>query len=113
LLFTDPIIVNGPLTNAEIEVRSSAGFYLFVPPGYDEQLLIQCGLRVVVTKDVTRNMAEIAERRREARESHAQALRQIEGNQAYARQQEFLSVASRLAKADRLSRFVFVAEKPS
>jgi hypothetical protein len=59
-LFTDPIIVNGPLTNAEIEGRSSAGFYLFVP-----------------------------------------------------RQQEFLCVASRVAKEDRLSRFVFVAEKPS
>ncbi len=113
LLFTDPIIVNGPLTNAEIAVRSSAGFYLFVPPGYDEQLLIQCGLRVVSTENVTRNMAEIAERRKEARESHAQALRQIEGDQAYATQQEFLSIASRLAKEDRLSRFVFVAEKPS
>lgn len=113
LLFTDPIIVNGPLTNAEIAVRSSAGFYLFVPPGYDEQLLIQCGLRVVATENVTRNMAEIAERRRKARESYAQALRQIEGDQAYASQQEFLSVASRLAQEDRLSRFMFVAEKPS
>jgi ubiquinone/menaquinone biosynthesis C-methylase UbiE len=32
LLFTDPITVTGPLTNAEISTRSSAGFYLFVPP---------------------------------------------------------------------------------
>jgi hypothetical protein len=31
LLFTDPTVVTGPLTNAEIAVRSSAGFYLFVP----------------------------------------------------------------------------------
>jgi len=111
-LFTDPLIVNGPLTNAEIAVRSSAGFYLFVPPGYDEHVLVQCGLRVVVSEDATQNTAEIADRRRVARESHAQALREIEGNQAFAAQQEFLTVASRLAKEDRLSRFVFVAEKP-
>jgi 2-polyprenyl-3-methyl-5-hydroxy-6-metoxy-1,4-benzoquinol methylase len=112
LLFTDPLIVNGPLTNAEIAVRSSAGFYVFVPPGYDEHVLIQCGLRVVVSEDVTQNTAEIADRRRVARESHAQALCEIEGNQAFAAQQEFLTVASRLAKEDRLSRFAFVAEKP-
>lgn len=112
LLFTDPLIVNGPLTNAEIAVRGSAGFYLFVPPGYDEQVLLQCGLGVAIAEDVTQNTAEIAGRRRVARESHAQALREIEGNQAFAAQQEFLTVASRLAKEGRLSRFVFVAEKP-
>jgi 2-polyprenyl-3-methyl-5-hydroxy-6-metoxy-1,4-benzoquinol methylase len=111
LLFTDSLIVTGPLTSAEIAVRSAAGFYLFVPPGYDEQVLVQCGLRVVVSADVTRNTAAIADRRRMARESHAQALREIEGNHAFAAQQEFLSVASRLAKEGHLSRFVFVAEK--
>ena len=111
LLFTDSLIVTGPLTNAEIAVRSSAGFYLFVPPGYDEQVLAQCGLRVVVAEDVTQNTAKMADRRRVARESHAQALREIEGHQAFAGQQEFLTVASRLAKEARLSRFVFVAEK--
>ena len=44
LLFTDPITVTGPLTNAEIAVRSSAGFYLFVPNGYDE--CRYCGVRI-------------------------------------------------------------------
>jgi len=113
LLFTDPIIVSGPLTQAEIAVRSSAGFYLFVPPGYDERVLVECGLRVVVSENVTQNMADIAERRRLARESHGEALRAIEGDQAYATQQEFLTVSSRLAKEGRLARFVFVAEKAS
>jgi SAM-dependent methyltransferase len=113
LLFTDPLIVKGPLTNAEIAARGPAGFYLFVPPGYDEHVVVQCGLRVAVAEDVTQNTAAVAERRRVARESHAQALREIEGNQAYAAQQEFLSVAFRLAKEDRLSRYVFVAEKAS
>src|SRR6267378_7190383 len=47
LLFTDPISVTGVLTNAEIAVRSSAGFYLFVPHGYDERVIAQCGLRLL------------------------------------------------------------------
>lgn len=32
LVFTDPIVVSGPLTNEEIAIRSSIGFFLFVPP---------------------------------------------------------------------------------
>jgi hypothetical protein len=113
LLFTDATIVTGPLTNAEIAVRSSSSFYMFVPAGYDEQVLAQTGLRVIVAENVTRNTAEIAERRRLARESHARELREVEGDQAFASQQEFLAIASRLAKEERLSRFVFVAEKPN
>ncbi len=111
LLFTDPIIVTGPLTNREIAIRSAAGFYLLVPRGYDERLLAECGLRVLACEDLTRNMAQIAARRRAARASRADALRQIEGDQAYEAQQEFLAVAHLLASESRLSRFVFVADK--
>ena len=111
VLFTDPIIVSGPLTDTEIAVRSSAGFYLLVPPGYDEQMVVQSGLRLLAAEDRTRNMAEIAGRRRAAREKRALALRGIEGEQGYETQQEFLRVASVLAAESRLSRFLFVAEK--
>jgi 2-polyprenyl-3-methyl-5-hydroxy-6-metoxy-1,4-benzoquinol methylase len=113
LLFTDPITVTGPLTNAEIAARSSASYYLFVPHGYDESILAQCGLRVLVCENVTRNMAEIAERRRAARSSRSVALREIEGDQAFERQQEFLTVAACIAQEGRLSRFAYVAEKLS
>ena len=111
LLFTDPITVTGPLTNAEIAVRSSIGFFLFVPRGYDEPVIEQSGLRLLVNEDVTANMAEVAERRRAARASRAADLREIEGDQTYEGQQEFFAVASRIAKEGRLSRFLFVAEK--
>jgi 2-polyprenyl-3-methyl-5-hydroxy-6-metoxy-1,4-benzoquinol methylase len=111
LLFTDPITVTGPLTNAEISTRSSAGFYLFVPPGYDELNIALCGLRLVVTENVTSNMAEVAERRHSARASRSPRLRDIEGDQEYARQQKFLEIAARIAKEGRLSRFLYVAEK--
>ena len=113
LLFTDPITLTGPLTNAEIAVRSSAGLYLFVPDGYDEGVLAQCGLQLLVCKDVTANMAKVAEARRVARASRSAALREIEGDQAYEGQQEFLVIAARVAREGRLSRFVYVSKKLS
>jgi SAM-dependent methyltransferase len=112
LLFTDPITVTGPLTTDEIAVRSSIGFFLFVPRGYDESVISECGLQLLICEDVTANMAEIAERRRSARASRGAALREIEGDQTYEGQQEFFAVASRIAREGRLSRFVYVAEKP-
>jgi hypothetical protein len=111
LLFTDPTVVTGPLTNAEIAVRSSAGFYLFVPRGYDEGIIAQCGLQVVACEDRTSNMAEIAERRRNARASRSAVLRRIESDAVYENQQAFLSVTAQLARDNRLSRFAYVAEK--
>ena len=113
LLFTDPVVVTGPLTNAEIAIRSSAGFYLFVPHSYDQDTLVRCGMRVVAAENVSQNVAVIAERRKAARAARALALREIEGELAYETQQEFLAVAARLAKEGRLSRFLFVAEKLS
>jgi cyclopropane fatty-acyl-phospholipid synthase-like methyltransferase len=113
LLFTDPITLTGPLTNAEVAVRSSAGFYLFVPNGYDESVIAQCGLQLLVSEDVTANMAKVAEARHAARASKSAVLREIEGDQAYEGQQEFLAVAARVATEGRLSRFVYVARKLS
>ena len=112
LLFTDPVTITGPLTNEEVEIRSSAGFYLYVPTGFDEHVIANGGLRLLVREDVTANLARVAEARRAAREARSIDLRQIEGVTAYERQQAFLNVAARIAKEGRLSRFVYVSEKP-
>ena len=111
LLFTDPITLTGALTNAEIAVRSSAGFYLLVPHGYDERVIAQCGLRLLVCEDATANMTRVAESRLAARASRSAPLREIEGDEAYDGQQEFLTVAARVAREGRLSRFVYVSTK--
>ena len=111
LLFTDPLVVTGPLTNTEIAVRSSAGFYLWVPQGYDQQVIANCGLRLLATENVTQNMAQIAARRRAARAARAAALREIEGDRDYEAHQEYLRIAALLAEEGRLSRYMYVAEK--
>jgi 2-polyprenyl-3-methyl-5-hydroxy-6-metoxy-1,4-benzoquinol methylase len=112
LLFSDPLTVTGPLSNEEIAVRTSAGFFLFVPKEYDREVIAQSGLRLLASMDHTANTAEIAERRRAAREAKSAALRQVEGDRLYETQQEFLKMAARLAGEGRLSRLVYVCERP-
>jgi hypothetical protein len=44
--------------------KSSAGFFLFVPGDYDKDVIGQSGLQLLASRDVTSNMAEVAEKRR-------------------------------------------------
>jgi 2-polyprenyl-3-methyl-5-hydroxy-6-metoxy-1,4-benzoquinol methylase len=111
LLFTDPVTMTGPLTSEEIAVRSSAGFLLLVPKDYDEDVIAQSGLRLLMRRDVTANMAKVAGKRRAAREARNAAVRQIEGDRAYEAQQNFLAMTACLAEEGRLSRFVYVSER--
>ena len=111
LLFTNPITLTGPLTSEEIAVRSSVGLLLFVPEGYDKQVIAQSGLRLLIGKNLTSNMAEVAGKRCAAREKRSAALREVEGDGPYEAEQQFLAMTSRLASEGRLSRFVYVSEK--
>ena len=36
-LFTDPVVITGPVTNDELARRSSIGLFVFVPPGVNER----------------------------------------------------------------------------
>jgi hypothetical protein len=57
-------------------------------------------------------MAAVAARRHDARARREEALRRIEGDETFEGQQRFLSVTARIALEGRLSRFIFVSEKP-
>jgi len=111
LLFTDPIVVTGPLTNIEMDIRSSVGFFLFVPPGFDEDALAGAGFTVTEREDRTENMARLARRWHQARENHQAELRRIEGDDTFGGQQKFFDVAARLAGERRLSRIAFCARR--
>jgi SAM-dependent methyltransferase len=113
LLFTDPIIVTGPLTNEEIAIRASIGAFLFVPDGTDEQMLEDAGFAITRVEDRTDNMAQNARGWLDARTKRESALREVEGDNAFDGQQVFLDTAACLAEEKRLSRKVFVAQKIS
>ncbi|HET9440125.1 MAG TPA: class I SAM-dependent methyltransferase [Longimicrobiales bacterium] len=109
LVFTDPIVVTGALTNVEIAIRASIGFFLFVPPGLDEELLRDTGFEPTDVVDRTENMAKSAQQWHDARAARADDLRRIEGEETFAGQQKFLDVAARLAAERRLSRIAYRA----
>jgi hypothetical protein len=77
--------------------------------GIDLQVIAQCGLRLLSTENLTRNMAEVGERRRIARESRSSSLREIEGDQTLRATARFLGTAALIAKEE--PRFLYVCEK--
>jgi SAM-dependent methyltransferase len=111
VLFTDPIVVTGQLSNEEIRIRSSIGFFLFTPPGVNERLLEEAGFSLLQARDVTDAVVSVSGRWRAAREKRRAQLEALEGAEAFEALQRFLSAVHTLASERRLSRFAFLAQK--
>ena len=111
-LFTDPVVISGPVTNDELALRSSIGLFLFVPPGINEQLIQQAGFQLVHQEDLTENAALISGRWFQARHAHKDDLLRIEGEERFEGLQQFFAAVHRLTSERRLSRIVYVVEKP-
>ena len=105
------MVITGLVSHEEIAVRSSVGFYLFVPPGENERLIMQAGFTLVSSEDVTASAAAIAQRWCDAREQHRTELVGREGDANFAGLQRFLACVQRLSAERRLSRYCYVAEK--
>jgi len=112
LLFTDPITVTGPITNEEIAIRSSIGYFLFVPPDEDERLIKMSGFELLLRENVTGNVVQVSKRMYDARSKHKNDLTKIEGEEMFRGLQRFYSMVHALASEGRLSRFVFLAKAP-
>ncbi len=113
LLYTDPIIVTGPLSSDEIAVRAAISYFVFVPPGYNERVLAEAGLDMVVAEDRTDDVARLTSRWHAARAAREAALRSAEGDTRYEAQQAFFAMAARLSSERRLSRSAYLARKLS
>jgi SAM-dependent methyltransferase len=112
LLFTDPVTVTGLVGSQELAIRSSIGYFDFAPPGEDERLLIAAGLNVIGVEDLTETIDAVARRRFDVRAERSEALRALEGDDAFEGRQRFLEMVAKLARERRVSRFAFLAEKP-
>jgi SAM-dependent methyltransferase len=112
-VFTDPVVITGPVTNDELALRSSIGLFLFVPPGVNEQFIASAGLRLVQQQDVTDNAAEVSGRWRQARQRSRAALIKIEGEDRFEGLQRFFAAVHRLTSERRLSRIAYLVEKPA
>lgn len=112
VLFTDPIVVTGQLSNEEIRIRSSIGFFLFTPTGHNEHLLEQAGFSVRQVRDATDAVASVSHRWHDARAKRREQLMALEGDDGFEGLQRFLNAVYVLSSERRLSRCVYLAEKP-
>lgn len=112
-VFTDPVVITGPVTNDELALRSLVGLFLFVPPGVNEQLIKDARLKLVQKEDVTENAALISGRWHDAREHHHEALIKIEGEERFEGLQKFFAAVHTLTTERRLSRIVYLVERPT
>ncbi len=113
LLYTDPLVCSGPLTHEEIAARSSLdGFFVFTPLDTNERFITEAGLRLLRHEDRTREIARVSGRWFDARERWRDELVAAEGAATYEGLQRFLKAANLLASEGRLTRHVFLAERP-
>jgi len=110
-LFTDPVVITGPVSNEELAARSSIGFFLFVPLEVTKNLLKEAGFTLIHCEDVTGNIELVSGRWHASRQKHRDDLLKIEGEDRFEGLQKFFSTVHKLTSERRLSRFVFVVEK--
>jgi len=110
-VFTDPVVITGPVTNDELALRSIVGLFLFVPPGVNEELISAAGFKLVRKEDVSDNAASVSRRWHEARQRHKDALIEIEGEERFEGLQKFFTAVHNVTSERRLSRMVYLVEK--
>ena len=109
VVFTDPVVVTGLLTNEEIAARTSIGIFVLSLLEEDNRLLDQAGFDLLRSDDSTDNVATVARRWLEARAVRRQELEEDEGPTAFEGMQQFLTIVHTLAAERRLSRYTFLA----
>ncbi len=80
-LFTDPVVITGPVSNEELAARSNIGFFLFVPLEITEKLITEAGFKLIHREDVTRNIELASGRWHASRQRHREDLIKIEGEE--------------------------------
>jgi SAM-dependent methyltransferase len=113
VLFTDAVVITGILTSEEIAIRSSLGFFLFVPKGENERLLKEAGFKEIMAKDVTENIISVSLKWHDARKKRKEALLQFEEEDKFQDLQLFFWVTHLVSSERRLSRFMYTAVKIS
>jgi SAM-dependent methyltransferase len=110
-VFTDPVVITGPVTSEELAQRSSIGLFVFVPRALNEELIARAGFRILRQLDVTENAALVSRRWHEARQRFSVDLLRIEGQERFDGVQKFLAAVHRLTSERRLSRIAYLVEK--
>lgn len=112
-LFTDPVVITGPVSNEELAARSNIGFFLFIPLEVTKSFIDEAGFKLIRCEDVTGNIESTSGRWHAARQKRRDDLIKFEGEERFEGLQKFFSTVHTLTRERRLSRFVFLVEKRS
>ena len=113
LLFTDALVLTGEIAKPELDLRASQGVHLIVPVGCNEAAIAAAGLVLRRADDTTDEIAAIARGLHDARARHAEELARQEDAAWFGWRQRFLATTAELAASRRMSRFLYLAEKPA
>lgn len=113
MILTDACVLTGDVSKEELDIRASQGEFHLVPVGFNEVMIEGAGFELRSCKDTTDAVASLALRLYRARESRRDALLQEEDEAWFDSRQTFLSTTAELAATARLSRFLYVADKPN
>lgn len=113
LILTDACVLTGVVSKEELDIRASQGTFHIVPATFNELMLERAGFELKVCRDTTEAVSNLALRLYHARESRRGALLEEEGAGWFESRQVFLKTSAELAGAGKLSRFLYVAEKPT
>jgi hypothetical protein len=103
----------GLLTSEEIAIRGSICFFIFSLVEEDERLIFRAGLELLSREDLTQAVADVLGRWLAARQRHHAALIADEGGQPYEDFNLWFRTVHPLASERRLSRYAFLARKPT
>jgi SAM-dependent methyltransferase len=113
VLFTEGLVLTGPVSNEEVRRRTFMGFFMVTPPGANERAIEAAGLVLERAEDRSGAVAEVGGRMRAARDRYRDDVIAAEGVETFQAFRDFLDVAASLAAERRLSRWVFHARKAS
>lgn len=109
ILFTDPVEIHNLISNEELKIRSSIGYFVFPVPALNKRLLQEAGFKVQLMQEATENMAKVSLRWKQARENRKEALLKTEDAANYEGLQKFLGMVNKLAADGQLKRMIYVA----
>lgn len=110
-VFSDALVIGGLISHEELEKRCPDGMYFFSPPGINEQLIQESGLKLLEARDTTENSALLSKRWYDAREKRKDALIDCEGKENFLGVQRFLECVHTLTSERRLLRFLYTCSK--
>ena len=112
LLFTDAVVITGILTSEEIAIRSSLGYFVFIPMGENERMLRASGFVKVTVTDANDNLVATSIQWHNAREKRKDRLLEFESEEKFQKLQDFFKTTHKVSSEKRLSRYMYSAIKP-